>query len=184
MPGIGKTTSIHCLAHQLLGDAYKEGVLELNASDERWVTEHSPGIRIWIQDVTVVSMSFETKLKLSRRRKSHYLPVAIRLSFSMRLTGKCTFVSCGHGTNTLQAWQLEHNKLSVEQWRSTQIRHDSHWRVTCRTKSLNPSSRVVPSFDTQNWETKIFSNGYLRFVRTKKYVPRLLLSILLLTILV
>lgn len=35
MPGIGKTTSIHCLAHQLLGDAYKEGVLELNASDER-----------------------------------------------------------------------------------------------------------------------------------------------------
>ena len=34
-PGIGKTTSIHCLAHQLLGDAYKEGVLELNASDER-----------------------------------------------------------------------------------------------------------------------------------------------------
>lgn len=38
MPGIGKTTSIHCLAHQLLGDAYKEGVLELNASDERCAT--------------------------------------------------------------------------------------------------------------------------------------------------
>ena len=37
LPGIGKTTSIHCLAHQLLGDAYKEGVLELNASDERYV---------------------------------------------------------------------------------------------------------------------------------------------------
>ncbi|KAH9898265.1 P-loop containing nucleoside triphosphate hydrolase protein [Cubamyces lactineus] len=34
---IGKTTSIHCLAHQLLGDAYKEGVLELNASDERGI---------------------------------------------------------------------------------------------------------------------------------------------------
>jgi len=38
LPGIGKTTSIHCLAHQLLGDAYKEGVLELNASDERYVS--------------------------------------------------------------------------------------------------------------------------------------------------
>ncbi|EIN14009.1 P-loop containing nucleoside triphosphate hydrolase protein [Punctularia strigosozonata HHB-11173 SS5] len=37
MPGIGKTTSIHCLAHQLLGNAYKEGVLELNASDERGI---------------------------------------------------------------------------------------------------------------------------------------------------
>lgn len=42
MPGIGKTTSIHCLAHQLLGDAYKEGVLELNASDERYVHAYIP----------------------------------------------------------------------------------------------------------------------------------------------
>ena len=39
MPGIGKTTSVLCLARQLLGDAYKEAVLELNASDERgWFT--------------------------------------------------------------------------------------------------------------------------------------------------
>jgi len=37
MPGIGKTTSIHCLAHQLLGEAYREAVLELNASDERGI---------------------------------------------------------------------------------------------------------------------------------------------------
>ncbi|GAA5970528.1 hypothetical protein JCM11641_007340 [Rhodosporidiobolus odoratus] len=36
-PGIGKTTSILALARALLGEQYKEGVLELNASDERGI---------------------------------------------------------------------------------------------------------------------------------------------------
>lgn len=40
MPGIGKTTSILCLARQLLGSnphVFKEAILELNASDERGI---------------------------------------------------------------------------------------------------------------------------------------------------
>ena len=37
MPGIGKTTSVHCLAHELLGRSYADGVLELNASDDRGI---------------------------------------------------------------------------------------------------------------------------------------------------
>lgn len=36
-PGIGKTTSILCLARQLLGERYKEGVMELNASNDRGI---------------------------------------------------------------------------------------------------------------------------------------------------
>jgi len=34
-PGCGKTSSVLCLARELLGDNYKNGVLELNASDDR-----------------------------------------------------------------------------------------------------------------------------------------------------
>ncbi|KAF8578995.1 P-loop containing nucleoside triphosphate hydrolase protein [Ramaria rubella] len=49
MPGIGKTTSIHCLAHQMLGDAYKEGVLELNASDERGIDVVRNKIKVFAQ---------------------------------------------------------------------------------------------------------------------------------------
>lgn len=36
-PGIGKTTTIQCIAHNLLGKYYKEGVKELNASNDRGV---------------------------------------------------------------------------------------------------------------------------------------------------
>jgi len=36
-PGIGKTTSILCLAKQLLGDRFRDGVMELNASNDRGI---------------------------------------------------------------------------------------------------------------------------------------------------
>lgn len=39
-PGTGKTTSILALAHELLGPTYKEAVLELNASDDRYGNLH------------------------------------------------------------------------------------------------------------------------------------------------
>lgn len=34
-PGCGKTTSVVCIARQILKESFQKGVLELNASDER-----------------------------------------------------------------------------------------------------------------------------------------------------
>ncbi|TPX41730.1 hypothetical protein SeMB42_g05434 [Synchytrium endobioticum] len=48
-PGIGKTTSILALAHELLGDNYKQAVLELNASDDRGIDVVRNRIKMFAQ---------------------------------------------------------------------------------------------------------------------------------------
>ncbi|THD24498.1 Replication factor c subunit 2 [Fasciola hepatica] len=48
-PGCGKTTSILCLAHALIGDSYKEAVLELNASNDRGIDVVRNKIKMFAQ---------------------------------------------------------------------------------------------------------------------------------------
>lgn len=49
-PGTGKTTSIHCLAHDMLGDKlYSTAVLELNASDSRGIDVVRNKIKMFAQ---------------------------------------------------------------------------------------------------------------------------------------
>ncbi|URD99921.1 Replication factor C subunit [Musa troglodytarum] len=48
-PGTGKTTSILAVAHELLGPNYREGVLELNASDDRGIDVVRNKIKMFAQ---------------------------------------------------------------------------------------------------------------------------------------
>ena len=57
-PGIGKTTSILCLAHELLGSNYKEGVLELNASDDRGIDTVRNRIKMFAQKKVTLPEGF------------------------------------------------------------------------------------------------------------------------------
>jgi replication factor C subunit 2/4 len=48
-PGVGKTTTVLCLARILLGDNFKEAVLELNASNERGIDVVRNKIKMFAQ---------------------------------------------------------------------------------------------------------------------------------------
>ncbi|XP_076048656.1 replication factor C subunit RfC4 isoform X2 [Oratosquilla oratoria] len=48
-PGVGKTTTILCLARSLLGPSFKEAVLELNASNERGIDVVRNKIKMFAQ---------------------------------------------------------------------------------------------------------------------------------------
>jgi len=48
-PGVGKTTTIMCLARQLLGPSFKEGVMELNASNDRGIETVRNKIKMFAQ---------------------------------------------------------------------------------------------------------------------------------------
>ena len=57
-PGTGKTTSVHALARQLLGEAgYKAGVLELNASDSRGIDVVRNKIKMFAQSKVTLPMN-------------------------------------------------------------------------------------------------------------------------------
>lgn len=61
-PGTGKTTSMLCLARDLLGDNYKDAVLELNASDDRGLDVVRTKIKMFAQKKVTLPQNFQHKI--------------------------------------------------------------------------------------------------------------------------
>lgn len=127
-PGTGKTTSVHALARQLLGKAYKDAVLELNASDAR-------GIDVVRNTIKSFAM---TQVKLPPgRHKIIILDEADSMTTSAQQALRRTMevysnstrfcLACNNSTKIIEAIQsraaiLRYSKLSHDQILSNLLR--------------------------------------------------------------
>ena len=86
-PGTGKTTSVLALARTMLGDAFKEAVLELNASDDR-------GIEVVRGHARHQAASQETRRGVTRNRRGgcDSILFARRLEYSPQTTRNLVFI--------------------------------------------------------------------------------------------
>lgn len=91
-PGTGKTTSILCLAHELLGPNFREAVLELNASDDRGIDVVRNKIKMFAQQKVTLPLG---------RHKIVILDEADR---------------CGVGRMCWQVWRWQPSLCLTSRW--------------------------------------------------------------------
>ncbi|CAH7668714.1 replication factor C subunit 4 [Phakopsora pachyrhizi] len=121
LPGIGKTTSILCLAHALLGESYKDAVLELNASDERGIDV----VRNKIKTFANTKVSLPTgrhKIIILDEADSMTPGAQQALRRTMEIYSNSTrfALACNHSSKIIEAIQsrcaiLRYSKLSDQQ---------------------------------------------------------------------
>ena len=94
-PGTGKTTAALCLTRDLYGDAYREHIMELNASDERGIDVVRETVKTFARVKSIGDIPFKIMILDEADNMTSDAQQALRRTME-RFTETCRFVLCAN----------------------------------------------------------------------------------------
>jgi replication factor C small subunit len=94
-PGTGKTTAALCLARDLYGDAYREHIMELNASDERGIDVVRETVKTFARVRSIGEVPFKIMILDEADNMTSDAQQALRRTME-RYTETCRFILCAN----------------------------------------------------------------------------------------